>query len=160
MKKKGEELNEFSKLLSQKINEKENIQTHWVIVQEINWDDKTMTAKSVVDGLAFFDVLLGLGAVYTKPVVNTKCLIGIVNNSAAGFLIQAERVDEIQFNTKNSQLHVNDSGFLIKNKGETLKNVLNDLITEINKIVVIQGTSINVPAVTKIKDRLNTLLTQ
>jgi predicted aconitase with swiveling domain len=42
--------------------------------------------------------------------------------------------------------------------GENLKNVLSDFIDEVTKIIVIQGTGPNIPALTNIKQRLCKIL--
>lgn len=176
MKRQGEELNEFINLLDIKAKGNAKIQVHWAEVMAVDWETKTMTVKGLIDDLEFYDVLLGLGSVFKKPTVGTKCLIGLIlNNDAAAFLIEAEAVEEISFcvaenkavfdqdkynvTIGESEFKINGAGFLLKKGNETLKIILNDLITELNKIIVIQGTSINVAAMLVIKDRLNTLLT-
>ncbi|MGY0426007.1 MAG: hypothetical protein ACWIPI_04140 [Polaribacter sp.] len=160
MKREGQELNEFTKLLDLKAKGNAKVQTHWAEVVEVDWNTKTMTAKGLTDDLEFYDVLLGIGSVYKKPTVGAKCLIGLIlNNEAATFLIEAEAVEEIVFSVLPSLLKIDTNGFLIQKENETLKKVLNDLIDELNKIIVIQGTSVNVPAMEAIKQRLNTVLT-
>lgn len=176
MKRQGEELNEFVNLLEVKAKGNAKIQVHWAEVTTVDWSAKTMTVKDLINDLEFYDVLLGLGSVFKKPTVGTKCLIGLIlNNDAAAFLIEAEEIEEVSFTVGdnkavfdqdkynvtigNSEFKINEAGFLIKKGEETLKKIIDDLIIEINKIIVIQGTSINVPAMLEIKQRLNTLLT-
>lgn len=160
MKRKGQELNEFISLLNKKADGAVKIQTHWAVVQSVDWEAKTMVVKDLVDDLEFYDVLLGLGSFYRKPKVGTSCLIGIIlNNEAASFLIEVEEVEEVSVAVLTNELTINESGFLVKRGNETLKAVLNDLITEVNKIIVINGTTINVAAMEVIKQRLNTVLT-
>jgi hypothetical protein len=176
MKREGQELNELTKLLDLKAKGNAKIQTHWAEVVEVDWNNKTMTAKGLADNLEFYDVLLGIGSVYKKPTVGAKCLIGLIlNNEAATFLIEAEAVEEVSIAVGDNEVlfdvdklnvtigtstfKIDDSGFLVKRNNETLKKVLNDMIDELNKIIVIQGTSINVPAMNAIKQRLNTVLT-
>ncbi|AOR29538.1 hypothetical protein FORMB_25210 [Formosa sp. Hel1_33_131] len=160
MKREGQELNEFTNLLDLKTKGNTKVQTHWAEVVEVDWNNKTMTVKGLIDDLEFYDVLLGLGSVYKKPKIGAKCLIGLIlNNEAATFLIEAEAVDELFIEVGTSTFKIDANGFLVKRNNETLKKVLNDLIVELNKIIVIQGTSINVPAMNAIKQRLNTVLT-
>ena len=160
MKREGQELNEFTNLLDLKTKGNTKVQTHWAEVVEVDWNNKTMTVKGLIDDLEFYDVLLGLGSVYKKPKIGAKCLIGLIlNNEAATFLIEAEAVDELFIEVGTSTFKIDANGFLVKRDNETLKKVLNDLIVELNKIIVIQGTSINVPAMNAIKQRLNTVLT-
>jgi len=70
-------------------------------------------------------------------------------------------MDENGFEAKvsNAKFKMDANGFQIKRNNETLKVVLNDFIDEVNKIIVVQGTTINVPAMILIKQRLNTVLT-
>ena len=153
-----EGVTEFNQLLSQKIRELIPIQTAWATAKNIDWDKKTMTATGLTDDLDYHDVLLGLGGEYKKPKEETKCLIGIVSNSANAFLITAEEVDEMIFTSGESQLTIKEEGFIVKQSNESLKTIFEDMIDEINKIIVINGTSINVAAMTAIKERLKTVL--
>lgn len=74
------------------------------------------------------------------------------------FLVEADELEEFVFKSGKSEMTIKDEGFIIKYEGESLKKVFNDMIDEINKIIVINGTSINVPAMVAIKQRLNTIL--
>lgn len=153
-----EGLEEFNRLLGQRIRELIPIQTTWATVKSVKWDTKTMTATGLNDDLDYFDVLLGIGSQARKPKVGTKCLIGIIGNSANAFLIEADELEEIYFKVNQSELTIKPDGMIVKKGGENLKVVLNDMIDEINKIIVINGTTINVAAMLAIKQRLNTIL--
>jgi 3-dehydroquinate synthase class II len=94
MKKKGSELQEFGSLLDKTLNAKTKIQTHWVKVKTVNWEEKTMICTGVKDELDFNDVLLGLGSVNRKPKLDSLCLIGIIlNQDASAFLIEASEIE-------------------------------------------------------------------
>jgi hypothetical protein len=67
-------------------------------------------------------------------------------------------VEEINVRIDNAELTMNKNGFILNNQGESLNDVLADFITEVTKIIVVQGTSPNVPALEAIKQRLNTIL--
>lgn len=150
---------EFKKNLSKKLHENTPVQTVWATVKAIDWDQKICIATGELDDLDYYEVLLGIGDVYLKPKKGTKVLLGVINNnSAATFVIHAEEVEEIETTVGQSKLRVKQDGFIIKQGDESLKNVFNDLIDELNKIIVIQGTSINVPAMNLIKQRLNKIL--
>lgn len=167
-------ISEFNQLISQKIRELIPVQTAWATAKEVDWDKKTMTATGLVDDLDYHNVLLGIGGDFKKPKAGTKCLIGIVSNSANAFLITADEVEEIVFisgeshltidpekmffTNGESQLTIKDGGFIVKHADENLKSIFSDMIDEINKIIVVNGTSINVGAMTAIKQRLNTVL--
>lgn len=151
-------VSEFNQLISQRIRELIPVQTAWITVKEVDWDKKIMTATGLVDDLDYFNVLLGIGGDYKKPKVGSKCLIGIVSNSANAFLITADEVEEIIFTSGESQLTIKKDGFIVKHANENLKSIFSDMIDEINKIIVVNGTSINVAAMTQIKQRLNSVL--
>lgn len=131
-----------------------------VIVKEVDWDSKTMTVVSLVDELEYFDILLGLGSLYRKPKINTTCLIGVYDgHTTAGFLIETEQFEELIYTSDTSEFVIKESGFIVKKGDESLKDIMNDWIDEVSKIIVIQGTTINVAAMQLIKQRLNTVLT-
>lgn len=153
------EFKRFSELISKRFKEMAEIQTAWVVVKSVDWSEKTMVATGVADELDYFDVLLGLDADYKRPKVGAKAIIGIIDNQPGNsFLIYAEQLEEIEINVGKSLLHIKDNGFILKQGSESFKTVLNDMIDELNKIIVIQGTTINVPAMNLIKQRLNNIL--
>lgn len=92
-------LDKFKNTLTEMIKSKIPVQTAWVICKSVDWNTKTMIAEGIVDGLDYFDVLLGLNALQIQPEINSKCLIGLLgNNSAAAFLIWCNDAELIQFN--------------------------------------------------------------
>ncbi len=151
-------LNEFVRL--QRENTKRHIKAQivWATVSSVDWDAKTMEAKSVVDGLELYDVLLGLGSFYRKPKIGTKCVLGLLENRQGLILLDAAEFEEAVYSSGGSEFTIKEEGFIIKQGSESVKDVLGDFMTEVNKIIVINGTSINVPAVTAIKNRLNNIL--
>jgi hypothetical protein len=152
-------IDEFQRLLKEQQKGAVNPQLIWATVEAVDWNAKTMTAKSVVDGLEYYNVLLGLGSFYRKPPIGTKCLLGVLGNKAAAtFLIEAEAFEEEIYKSGTTEFTIKETGFIIKQGDESLKTILNDFITEVNKIVVVQGRTIDVAAVTLIKNRLNTVL--
>src|SRR5690606_24667905 len=120
---------------------------------------KTMTATSVSDGLDYFEVPLGIGNLYRKPKLKSKVLLGILEGkNAAAVLIDAEDVEELVYTSGDSVFTIKKEGYIVKKGNESLRDCLNDFINECNKIIVVNGTSINVAAVNAIKQRLNTVL--
>jgi len=171
--KKGSNIQELGNVLNERTKSLIDIQTHWCNVKSVDWDKKLMIAVGLVDDLPFYDVNLGIGSIYKKPKLKTKCLIGIINNNIAdAFLIECDEVEEIIFTSGESVLTIKEDGFIVKQSNESLKVILNDLVAEINKlndevakIVVSIGVSPNVPilvqiknATTQINDRLNNVL--
>lgn len=153
------EIAEFGKLLGKRIGETAKVQTAYAICKSVDWDQKTMTATGQTDDLDYFDVKLGFGAEYKKPKSGALCLIGLIENQAANaFLIEASELEELIMTTGDSEIQVKESGIHVKRGDEDLKSVLNDMITEINKIKVIYGNSINVAEMESVRDRLNNIL--
>jgi hypothetical protein len=152
-------ISDFVEIINKKIKERVPVQTVWATVVSVDWDKKIMTAKGVHDDLDFFNILLGLEHQYIKPKVNSKALIGIIENTDANaFLIKADEVEEMVIKSGDSTFTIKTDGFIVKKGNETLREILNDFIDEVNKIIVINGTTINVEAVNAIKQRLNTVL--
>lgn len=159
MKKNGSEIDEFAKLIAKNSKDQEKVQTYWCTVTEVDWEEKTMTVKGLVDDLEFYNVLLGLSSFYRKPKIGAKCLVGLImNQDASTFLIDCESFEEAIWKTQDAELKIMNTGFSVKVGDESLKTILGDYIDEVNKIKVIYGNTINVAATTVIKDRLNSVL--
>lgn len=155
----GHEISDFIELLRQKTKENLEISTIWAVVKSVDWNQKTCVCIGDLDNLEYYDVLLGIGDVYKKPKKGSKTLLGIINgNSAHTFLIHCDEVEEIEITSGKSKFLIEEKGFVIQQGNESLKNVFNDMIDELNKIIVIQGTTINVSAMNLIKERFNKIL--
>lgn len=134
------------------------VQTAWGSVREIDWQERTCTVRGEMDGVDFFDVLLGLGAVQIRPVIGTKVLIGIIENEEAqAFVIDAEEIEEVNVRVKGK--------LSISNDEEDLMKLIGDLIEEIRKMKFTTNNGptiklINSPAFGNIKTRFNKLLKQ
>lgn len=105
-------------------------------VKAVDWDAKTMIVESLVDGLEYFDVLLGFGAFYQQPTVGTTCLIGIYDgHKTAGFLVDVDKVEEAIYTSGLTTLTIKENGFVIKQDQENLKLVLNDWQDKIGELI-------------------------
>lgn len=152
-------IDEFIRL--QKNHQKQAVKPQLVMatVKSVDWANRKMVATGLVDNLEYYDVLLGLGHVDKKPKIGSKCLLGIIgNHEAFTFLVHAEKVEEMVVVSGPTELTINEDGYKIKKGTDTLAQILDDFMVEVMKIIVVNGTSINVPAVTAIKNRLNTVL--
>lgn len=164
---------EFKKLMTEKAKSQVPIQTEWVTVKSVNWDDKTMVGTGELNELDYEDVLLGLGAVYKKPKVGSLALVGKINNSAGCFLIDCEAYDQIEVNSKLTNLQVKEKGVRIVKGTEDLRKILEDFMCEKNKmnlevqkIATKAGAVDSIPILAEILiqteliiQRLNTVLT-
>lgn len=131
----------------------------WAKVKEVDWNAKTMTATGLTDGLDYFDVKLGAGYRYRKPKQNSLVLLSVIENQpSATALLFAEEVEEEVIQSGDTMITINEQGLTIEQNGENLFSVLSDMIDELNKIVVVQGNTINVAAMNQIKQRFNNIL--
>lgn len=142
-------LDKLNETLSQLHKKSVPIQTVWVEVLEVDWEEKTMTVMGVEDEVEYYDVLLGLGSFDLKPTVGSNCLIGIIdNNDTTTFLIMVDDVEEIDINVEKCQLNIKD-GFLLKKENETLKKLMVDLLQEIQKMKFTTNTGSTILLVNK-----------
>lgn len=123
--KPGSNITEFGKLLTSRTKKLIDVQMHWAIVKEVDWDKKIMTATGVADDCDFNEVNLGIGSINRKPTLGTKCIIGILNNNIAdAFLIECESVDEIEISDATGFKLVLKDGKMTVN-GETFGGIVN-----------------------------------
>jgi len=157
-----DEMAEFKKLQKE---EQKKILTPgciWATVKEVDWENKTMTAIGVEDDLEYFDVQLGLGSWYRKPVVDTKVLLGVPGlQGEASFLLECEAFEEGIYVSGESTFVIKEQGFIVQQGDENLSTIMSDyhkefgkLCDEVNKIVVSIGTTPNVAAITLIKEKV------
>jgi hypothetical protein len=69
------------------------MQTEWVTVSKVDWEEKTMTAIGEINNLPYYDVLLGLGSVNVKPKIGSLALVGAIHNGEACFMISCEEME-------------------------------------------------------------------
>lgn len=132
-----EKLAEFKRLLQQRAKAQVPIQTEWVKVKSVDWDEKTMVATGELNGLDYDDVLLGLGSHYRKPVTGSLATIGIIANSAACFMIDCEEVEEIEISDQSGfKWHLKDGKLLVKNEQASLFEILKDLAALLKQLKV------------------------
>lgn len=94
----------------------------WAVVNEVDWEEKTMTVTGVSDDLPYYDVQLGMGALMIKPVVRSNVLIGIIEgDEASAFLLAAAEIEKLEVKT-SVEIEV-DGG---KNGGLVLSAALAD----------------------------------
>src|SRR5690554_2391320 len=157
-----DEIATFSKLLDNKQKKHLTPGCVWATVKDVDWEAKTMTAVGVDDDLEYWNVQLGLGAYYRKPVVGSLVMLGVPGLQGSDtFLIECEAFEEGIFVSGDSTFVIKEEGFIVKQGDENLRTIMDDqhkefgkLCDEINKIVVSIGTTVNVAAVTLIKNEV------
>ena len=125
------------------IKENVPIQNTWVTVTSVDWEAKTMDCIGISDDLEYYDVLLGIGSTYTKPVKDTKCLIGTIENKeASSFLIFEEEIEEyliedksgFKWLLKDGNLTINGDNFGSIIKIEEIVKKLNAVENAVNQL--------------------------
>jgi len=132
-------------------------------VQSVDKETKTITAKDL-EGFTFNEIRLTAAideskALVVYPKIGSTVLVSMIGNQLEQLFVSSVReVESLDVTIEDTELHMDVDGYRLKRGNEDLKTVLNDMIDELNKIVVIQGQSINVVAMTQIKARLNNIL--
>ena len=157
-------LDKLNKAVTDKIKSFVSVQTIWVEADEIDWEEKTMTAIGVSDDLPYYDILLGLDSILIKPKKGATCLIGLIdNNPTTPFLIWANETEEYSIKVENTELKM-DNGFLLKKSNETLAGLMSDLLQEIQQMKFLTTSGgpttrlINQPKFKEIENRFKELL--
>jgi hypothetical protein len=131
-------LKELKNLLTHKMKSHVPLQTEWVTVHEVDWDEKTMTGIGLINGLPYHDVLLGLGSVNCKPKIGTSALVGAIHNGEACFMISCEELEEIELLDQSGfKLNLNNGLLLIN--GKNYGGIVNakELKTQVDKNTLI-----------------------
>lgn len=144
---------ELIRMLDERMAKKVQPQLQWAKVDKVNWQDKVADVTVIADELELYDVELGLGGQYIRPKEGSNCLVLLKEGSTTGgYLLAAEELEGVQ----------------LYSQGESLRAIVNDLIekvvdpfmAECGKIIVVQGTTINKPAVVKLQQKLEQIKTR
>lgn len=137
------EWDELIRLIDTRIKERVPPQLRWARVDKVDWPNRRADVTVIADELAIYDVELGLGGVDLRPKIGSQCLVLLVEGSnTRGYMLTAAQLEGVRVVSQN----------------ESLKAVLNDLIDEVKKIIVVHGTTPDVPVLEQIKQRLNKIL--
>ena len=117
------------------------------------------------DAPALYDVRLNaiddtLESCFTVyPAEGSEVLVAIIENmKTEAVVIRCSEVQKIKAKIGTTEFVIDTDGFRFSRSNEDLKTAMGDLVTEIQKIIVVQGTGPNVPALTGIKNRINQIL--
>ena len=131
-------LQQLKSLLTDKMKSHVPLQTEWVKVEEVDWAEKTMTARGENNNLPYYDVLLGLGSVNVKPKIGSLALVGAIHNGEACFMISCEEIEEIELTDQTGfKVHLKDG--LMTINGEDFGGIVNakELKTQADKNTLI-----------------------
>lgn len=134
-------------------------------VTSVNRSNLTCDADPVDGGAAYTNVRLQAiidendqGAVII-PKEGSYITISIIENDDNNtYMAQCSEIEEYINKIDNLEVSWNKDGIRMKMADHSFKTIMNDMIDELNKIVVINGNTIDVAAMNAIKQRLNTVL--
>lgn len=93
------------------------------------------------------------------PKIGSEVLVLEIENAPEETaIVKWTEVESVQLQIEKFEFNADQNGLTISNQGENFKTVMNDLIDEVNKILVIQGNTINRAAMNAIKNRFNKIL--
>lgn len=129
-------------------------------VKAVNSSNFTCDVSPVDEGAAYNDVRLqaiidteDTGILFV-PKVGSYVMVSIVENDENNaYVAQYTEVDVISFKIKDVEFHMDKDGVRIKKGNESLLPIVEAMIDELNKIIVVNGTTINVAAMNVIKER-------
>jgi hypothetical protein len=151
---------------------KQHIKAHTgmttVLATVVSVDEDEMTCELDDDGLAIYDVRLKPvlrtdESVVMFPAVDSFVLIGRIEDDEEWMLLACEKVDKYRITVDDCVIEMTSEGIKISKAGESLKNILNDLIDAIKALTVptntgASGTPINAAQFTAIENRVNNFL--
>ena len=122
------EIDEFDKLLSERIKKAIPQVLQWATVTSIDWGEKTCEATDLDTKLPFLGVALGIGAMYVRPKVGSLILVGMVeNNEGQPFLLSAQEIEAYELKGGTLKLH---------NEKVDFKTLLNELLNELKSAII------------------------
>ena len=93
------------------------------------------------------------------PAEGSAVLVAIIENmKTEAVVIRCSEVEKVKAKIGTTVLELDASGFRFGRNDENLRIIVEDLITEIQKIVVVVGTTPNVVALESIKTRMKSIL--
>ncbi|PCH69391.1 MAG: hypothetical protein COC06_07540 [Bacteroidales bacterium] len=107
--------------------------------------------NAVVDQLS--DKLI----IYPKTGSYVLCCL-IEGDQTEAAIIKYSEIDSLEISQATIKVTLDQEGITMEGHDENLKKVLSDFISEVSKIIVVSGTSPNVPALEQISTRLNKIL--
>jgi hypothetical protein len=93
------------------------------------------------------------------PAEGSAVLVAIIENmKTEAVVIRCSEVKKVKAKIGTTELELDSSGFGLNRANQNLKDVISDLIAEIQKIIVLTGITPNVVALEAIKTRMKTIL--
>ena len=93
------------------------------------------------------------------PADGSSVIYAIIDNQdTEAVMLMCSEVDRVIYEVGTMKYELDENGHLIQAGNEKLSTALTDFIDEVAKVIVINGRSPDVPALLKIKNRINKIL--
>lgn len=132
-------------------------------VTAVNADEFTCVITDDDSGVEYPDIRLRpvldeKESITVFPKVGTWALATRIENDEDWMVIAVGEADKWRMVIGTTLVEQDSTGLLIKKGTDSLRDVLSSFIDEVAKIVVLQGTSPDVAALTQIKEKLQNVL--
>lgn len=93
------------------------------------------------------------------PKKGSNVIVGIIENlNTEAVVLKCSEIEKIKGKIGGHEFLYDNKGFKLSNTTDSIVKVLEDLISEVQKIIVVQGTTPNIPALEAIKVRMKQIL--
>lgn len=93
------------------------------------------------------------------PADQSSVIYAIIDNQGMeAVLLKCSEIEKVKMSIGDMEYHIDKDGVMIRCGDDSLGEVLTGLINEVSKIIVINGRSPNIPALTALKTKLNKIL--
>lgn len=93
------------------------------------------------------------------PADRSSVIYAVIDNQdTEAVIIKCSEIAKVLMNVGDLEYHIDATGVRISYKDDSLGAVMNGIINEVKKIIVINGRSPNVPALNALQNRLNKIL--
>lgn len=130
-------------------------------VKGVNSDDTIIAELStglVLDDVRLKSVITTGDKIVILPAIGSLVQIAAIENSNEYIVLATEAITKVNIKIGQTEFIQDANTFTFKKGSDSLAKIIGEVIDEINKVVVMVGTSPNVSALTAIKTRLNQLM--
>lgn len=126
-------------------------------VKNIGEDDTVSVEldNGVVETARLKSVLKDGNKFIVVPKENSRVQIAKIENRDVYIVIAVEEINRIYGKIGTVEIEITEDKIILKKGDDSFAKIISDFMDEVNKIVVMYGTTPNVAAITAIKERLN-----
>ena len=130
------------------------------LVRVVESSESSCTVKKLTTGIELYGVRftsIESGKIKMKPKVDSIGIIAYLDEEEAVFISYSE-LEELNYELEACKFVMNEDGIKIENKGKNLKEELFKYFDEVEKIIVAQGTTINIGKCQQIRKEIDKIL--